>query len=131
MLVASPGHYSRNVNAGPLTTLDEELSTSEYIRRRRIQAGMAVESLAARAGVSASWLEGFEAGSGTEELTYDRLLALARATEPPRPEWWDEGHEHDLHLGSGAPVAGSGGSSGYWVRIQAVRAANRSLGRRS
>lgn len=124
-------HYSGEVSAGPLRTLDQELSTSEYIRRRRVEAGMAVESLAARAGVSAGWLERLEAGSATEELTYERLLALVRATEPPRPEWWDEGHEHDLHLGSAAPVAGSGGSSDYWARIQAVRTANRSLGGRS
>lgn len=119
------------MNAGPPTTQDEELSTNDYIRRRRIQAGMTVESLAARAGVSAGWLERFEAGSGTEGLTYDRLLILVRATEPPRPEWWDEGHEHDLHLGPVAPVAELGGSSDYWARIQSIRTANRSLGGRS
>lgn len=107
------------------------MSTSEYIRGRRIQAGMTVQSLAARVGVSVDWLEAFEAARGTEELTYDLLLALVRATEPPRPEWWDEGHEHDLHLGSAAAAVDGGRSSDYWARIQAVRTANRSVGRPS
>lgn len=91
---------------------------------------MEVEALAARAGVSADWLRDFETSGGTGELTYDRLLTLVRATEPPRPEWWDEGHEHDLHLGPAASVAGSERSSDYWARIQAVRTANRSFGAR-
>lgn len=122
-------HYARAVHAERVPTEDKALSASEYIRGRRIQARMTVQSLAARAGVSVDWLEAFEAGWGAEELTYDRLLTLVRATEPPRPEWWDEGHEHDLHLGSSAAAVGAGGSSDYWARIQAVRTANRSVGR--
>ncbi len=106
---------------------DAALSTSEYVRRHRLDANISVEQLAARVGVSASWLTLFEAGEGTEELTYDLLLALVRATQPARPEWWDDGHEHDLQLGPvGAPEPDKTGPKGYWTRIEAVRTRNRS-----
>lgn len=68
----------------------------------------------------------FEAGEASDELTYDLLLALVRAVQPPRPEWWDEGHEHDLQLGrDGVACTTTGDDDGYWARIEAVRQANR------
>jgi hypothetical protein len=81
---------------------DSTVSTSEFVRRHRVNAGLSVSELAVRVGVSPAWLERVEAGHGGDELTYDGLLALVRATRPPRPAWWDEGHEHDLH--SARPV---------------------------
>jgi len=106
-------------------------STSDYIRRRRVDAGLSIDDLAASAGVSPTWLASFEAGETTEELTYERLLALVRASQPPRPEWWDEGHEHDLHLGpAGAPETQTPEAKDYWARIEAVRTVNRSAGAR-
>jgi transcriptional regulator with XRE-family HTH domain len=101
------------------------------VRRHRLNAGLSVEELAARAGVTATWLAAFEAGERTQELTYDRLLALVRATQPERPDWWDEGHEHDLHLGpQGAAEPQSPSAKDYWARIESVRAANRFRDRR-
>jgi transcriptional regulator with XRE-family HTH domain len=108
---------------------DPSVSTSEFVRRHRVNAGLSVGELAARAGVSPVWLERFEAGQGVDELTYDGLLALVRATQPPRPAWWDEGHEHDLHLGqAGVPDTSDPAAQDYWARIEAVRRANRSSG---
>ena len=123
--------------AGPLGTLsgltlesmdaDGPPTTSEYVRQRRVGVNMSVEQLASRAGVEPAWLAAFEEGRQTEELTYELLLRLVRATELIRPEWWDEGHEHDLHLGADAMPSGPDSrTSGYWSRIRRVRAANRS-----
>jgi transcriptional regulator with XRE-family HTH domain len=106
-------------------------STSDYIRQRRVGAGLSVDDLAQRAGVSPAWLASFEAGEMAEELTYDRLLVLVRATQPPRPEWWDDGHEHDLNLGPlGVPAKQTEEATDYWARIEAVRNLNRSAGGR-
>ena len=106
---------------------DASPSTSEYVMGHRLDAGMSIEELAARVGVSARWLAAFESGEATAELTYDLLLRLVRATQPPRPEWWDEGHEHDLHLGpAGVSQSHRTSHPDYWARIEAVRAVNRS-----
>jgi len=108
---------------------DDALSTSEYVRRHRVNAGLSVEELATRVGVNTTWLAAFEEGRRTDELTYDLLLALVRATQPPRPDWWDEGHEHDLHLGPhGAADPKSPSEKRYWARIESVRATNRARG---
>jgi len=47
--------------------------------------------------MSASELEEIER-LGTQRLSYEQITSLVRATQPPRPSWWDEGHEHDLSL---------------------------------
>jgi hypothetical protein len=83
---------------------------------------MTVGELAARAGVDAAWLASLEAGQGTRDVLYSQWAALVRATQPPRPEWWDDGYEHDLSLppaGHREPVTESGHR--YWNRIEAVR----------
>jgi transcriptional regulator with XRE-family HTH domain len=100
------------------------VSTSEHVRSLRIGAGLSVAELAERAGVSSSWLETFEAGSEETDLSYAQLLALVRATQPPRPDWWDEGHEHDLHLPPPAAVDPDRNED-YWSKIAKVRASNR------
>lgn len=106
------------------------LSTSEYVRRHRLAADLSVEELASRVGVSANWLARFEAGDA-EELTYQLLLALVRAAQPERPPWWDDGHEHDLHLGpDGMGEDNETDPDGYWARIEAVRDRNRTAGGR-
>ena len=106
--------------------VDEPKTTSEYVRQHRLAAGLSVEELAARVRVDPAWLAAFEDGSQTEELTYKILLELVRATEPTRPDWWDAGHEHDLHLGPDPTPGGDQRSGSYWARIASVRAANRS-----
>jgi hypothetical protein len=101
-----------------------DLSTSAYVRSLRCKAGLGITEVADRAGVDPAWLERFEAGLEELGINYDQLLTLVRATQPPRPEWWDEGHEHDLHLPAGAIVEGARNPK-YWERIERVRAANR------
>lgn len=91
-----------------------------------MEAGLSVDELATGVGASATWLNAFEKGERTEELTYELLLTLVRATEPERPEWWDDGHEHDLHLGPRPMGTDGRRSADYWSRIDSVRAANRS-----
>jgi len=106
--------------------VEKPTTTSEYIRQQRLAAGLSVEELAARVRVEPTWLAAFEDGSQTEELTYELLLELVRATQPTRPEWWDSGHEHDLHLGPNpTPPGQEPRPTGYWSRIARVRAANR------
>jgi hypothetical protein len=107
---------------------DSAHSTSEYVRSHRVASGLSIEQLAARVDVDPGWLAAFEAGERVEELTYDLLLRLVRATEPPRPEWWDDGHEHDLHLPAGAEGVGGARHSDYWRRVAAVRAESRCPG---
>jgi transcriptional regulator with XRE-family HTH domain len=102
------------------------MSTSEYVRTHRVAGGLSVEDLAEKVGVSADWLTAFEDGERTGELTYALLLALVRATQPPRPAWWDDGHEHDLHLGERGRANRDPATDDYWDRLEGVRASNRS-----
>ena len=88
----------------------------------RERAAMTVEEVAVRAGVDPEWLASIEAGVGTNDVLYSQWLTLVRATQPPRPEWWDEGHEHDLHLPPGGhhePTTPA--EHDYWGRIERVR----------
>jgi transcriptional regulator with XRE-family HTH domain len=116
-----------------VSTVDEEgnqqlesqsPSTRAYLRKLRNEANLSVEIVAERAGVSSTWLERFEAGIDEGDVTYDLILRIVRATQPPRPDWWDEGHEHDLHLPSWA-TPGRDRHPAYWAKIDKVRAANR------
>lgn len=103
---------------------DDAPTTFEYVRLLRVRSGLSVEEVGRRADVSTEWLEQFEAGLIREGINYDLLLALVRAIEPERPEWWDSGHEHDLHLPSTA-VRSRERYPDYWARIDQVRDANR------
>lgn len=99
----------------------EPRHAGEQLRSLRERAGMTLDEVAARAGVDPRWLARIER-EGTEGLLYSEIMAIARATQPPRPEWWDEGHEHDLHLGEGAYVGLlTPEQEAYWAKIQAVR----------
>jgi transcriptional regulator with XRE-family HTH domain len=96
-----------------------------YLRSLREQAGMTLVDVADRAGVDPSWLDDVER-DGTHGLVYSEICNLVRATQPPRPEWWDEGYEHDLNLGPNAVVGPmSPSQQEYWARIEAVRAESR------
>ncbi|HAM02205.1 MAG TPA: hypothetical protein DCQ30_08265 [Acidimicrobiaceae bacterium] len=99
-------------------------STRAYLRKLRNEANLSIEVVAERAGVSSTWLERFEAGTDEGDISYDLILRIVRATQPPRPDWWDEGHEHDLHLPSWA-TPGRDHHPAYWAKIDKVRAANR------
>jgi hypothetical protein len=64
-----------------------------------------------------------ERGEGTHDVLYSQWIALVKATQPPRPERWDHGYEHDLSLppdGHHEPTTASG--LRYWARIATVRA---------
>lgn len=91
------------------------------MRQLRLRAGKTVEQVAARAGMETNELEEIER-CGTERLSYDQITSLVRATQPPRPEWWDEGHEHDLSLIDAHIPPRSGAEANYWARIANVRA---------
>lgn len=121
MVVGIDGRGSSEPNVG-----EEELGlpAGEYVRFLRLAAGLETAEVARRAGVTEEWLSGFEAGRLVEDPTYDLLLSLVRATQPPRPEWWDSGHEHDLNLPSDA-VWNRERHPDYWKKIDQVRALNR------
>lgn len=100
----------------------EPAHTGEVISRLRAKAGLSLEEVAARAAVEPAQLASLEAGIGVEDLGYDDVLRLVRATQPPRPDWWDEGHEHDLNLGAFAMRNGETETDRqYWARIESVR----------
>ena len=99
-------------------------TTAAYVRSLRTSAGLSVDQVAARAGVETGWLEQFEDGTVDEGPNYDLLLRLIAATQPPRPDWWDSGHEHDLHLPANA-ISGKDKRQDYWRRIDEVRRSNR------
>ena len=69
----------------------------------RERAGMTVEEVAARAGVDPGWMTELGERHRTRELLYRQWVELVKATQPPRPQWWDGGRR-------------------YWARIAAVRA---------
>jgi transcriptional regulator with XRE-family HTH domain len=99
----------------------EPCHAGEQLRELRVRAGLTVDEVAARAGVEPAWLAGLEAGEGTHEVIYSQWAHLVRATQPPRPEWWDDGYEHDLSLPPGGhrePTTESGRR--YWARVEAV-----------
>src|SRR6266508_6681462 len=93
-----------------------------YLRHVRERAGMTLPEVAARAGVDPAWLADVEQ-NGTEPLSYSEIAKLVRATQPPRPDWWDDGHEHDLLVGPhGYTTPATESVRRYWERIEAVRA---------
>lgn len=101
----------------------EAAHAGEQLQHLRTAAGMTIEEVAERAGVDVEWLRRLEAGEGTHDVLYSQWRALVRATQPPRPEWWDDGYEHDLSLppdGHREPTTDSGRR--YWARVAAVAA---------
>jgi transcriptional regulator with XRE-family HTH domain len=103
---------------------DSSLTVAEHLRSLREAAGLSTGEVAVRAGVDEAWLERLEAGAADEGPNYDLLLKLVAATQPPRPDWWDSGHEHDLHVPPGA-VRDEDKHEEYWRRIEQVRESNR------
>lgn len=104
------------------------LTTAEYVRRLRRAASLSTRAVADRAGVNEAWLERFESGELADSPNYDLVLKLVAATQPPRPDWWDSGHEHDLNLPVDA-VRDREKHQSYWGKIEAVRQVNRSIRR--
>jgi len=101
----------------------EPAHAGEQLQHLRVAAGMTVSEVAERAGVGADWLGRLETGEGTHDVLYSQWAALVRATQPPRPDWWDGGYEHDLSLppdGHREPT--SEGGRRYWARVAAVAA---------
>lgn len=99
-------------------TEPEPAHAGEQLQRLRLAAGMTVAEVAERAGVDADRLSRLEAGEGTGDVLYSQWVALVQATQPPRPEWWDGGYEHDLSLppdGHREPTTDTGRR--YWARV--------------
>jgi len=92
----------------------------DYLRQLRLRAGLTTEQVGSRAGIAACELEEIER-VGTEKLSYEQVTSLVRATQPPRPSWWDEGHEHDLALVDAHLPPRSGAEINYWARVTSVR----------
>lgn len=103
---------------------DQSPTTAEYLRVLRTAAGLTVKEVARRAGVTPEWLERVEDGALPDGPSYELLLKLVAATQPPRPAWWDSGHEHDLNLPPSA-VRDRNQHPEYWQKIEKVREANR------
>ena len=103
---------------------ERSLTTAGYVRSLRVSAGLSIGDLARKAGVEEDWLERFEDGRVDEGPNYDLLLKLIAATQPPRPDWWDSGHEHDLHLPPSA-IRDRDKHPEYWERVEQVRDSNR------
>jgi transcriptional regulator with XRE-family HTH domain len=113
------------IDQGRRESGDSSLSTAEYLRSVRESAGLSIAEVAGRAGVDEHWLEQVEAGAVAEGPNYDLLLKLVAATQPPLPDWWDNGHEHDLHLPRTAVHDKDNKHLEYWRRIEQVRESNR------
>lgn len=110
-------------DAADIAKIAEPAHAGEQLRRLRVAAGMTLAELAERARVDIDWLSRLEAGEGTHDVLYSQWITLIRATQPPRPEWWDEGYEHDLTLppdGHREPTTDSGRR--YWARVAEVAA---------
>lgn len=98
----------------------EPAHTGELVQRLREAAGLSLEQVAARAGVTAERLAFLEAGLGVEELAYAEVCALVRATQPPRPPGWSDDFEHDLTVTRLRPPATPEGRR-YWTRVADLR----------
>jgi transcriptional regulator with XRE-family HTH domain len=115
---------SHRASTRPQTTSPTETEPEhggEYVRRLRVAAGLTADEVAARAGIATQELDEIEL-HGTDKLSYDQIVSLVKATQPPRPSWWDEGHEHDLSLVNAHLAARTQEEVRYWNRIQTVRA---------
>lgn len=104
----------------PVEVPEKPAHTGELVRRLREAAGLSVEQVAVRAGITRESLRALETGQGVSELGYDDVCALVRATQPPRPTWWSDGFEHDLTVTRFGPPATAEGRR-YWSRVAEVR----------
>lgn len=102
-----------------------------WVRAEREFAGMTPASVVARLRhdplhpmlwASEEWLAAVEAGVGVLDLTFADITSLSRATKPPRPDWWEEGYEHDLRFSKeGHATPATPGYRRYWARVATVR----------
>ncbi len=109
---------------------DDEGHTGVWVRADRERVGMSITEMVARLRtdplrpapwVTEEWLEGIEAGVGVLDLMYDDIAALGRAADPPRPDWWEEGYEHDLGFSKeGHAPPRTPGYRRYWARVATV-----------
>ncbi len=111
---------------------DDSAHGGEHLRWMRERAGMTRAELAARVAsdpldprpyIDAEWIALVEAGSGVRDVSYGEWTALWRGTEPPRPDWWEGGYEHDLRFawsGHREPDPDEHGRRRYWARVKTV-----------
>lgn len=67
--------------AAPVEVPDEPAHTGELVRRLREAAGLSVEQVAVRAGITGERLRALETGQGVSELGYDDVCAPALAVD--------------------------------------------------
>lgn len=109
---------------------DDEGHTGVWVRADRELVGMSIAQMVERLRtdplrpapwVTEEWLAGIEAGIGVLDLMYDDIAALQRATQPPRPDWWEGGYEHDLGFSrEGHAPPRTPGYRRYWARVATV-----------
>jgi hypothetical protein len=101
-----------------MTTVPEEpLDAGEALRFSRERASMRRADLAAVLGVDEEQVRRWE--EVVDPLDRERFLAAYRATLPPLPSGWDDGHAHDLSLPAAARGLSyrDGSRREYWERI--------------
>lgn len=59
------------------TQEQEKIAFGQYLKNKRVQKGLTQEALAAKAGLTLSYIEFFEQGQGT--ITFENIMALAQA----------------------------------------------------
>lgn len=111
-------------------TSDDPDHTGVWVRAERELAGMTRTQVVERLRTdplhplpeaTEEWLAAIESGVGVTDLTYAQITALSRATVPPRPDWWEEGYEHDLGFSrEGHAPPRTEGYRRYWARVATV-----------
>ncbi len=115
---------------------DDDPPGGERLRRDRVAAGMNRAELAARVAsdpldprpyIDEAWIARVEAGVGVLDVSYEEWTVLWRSVEPPRPDWWEGGYEHDLYFawsGHREPDPDEHNRRQYWARVRTVAEEN-------
>jgi len=95
--------------------------------RADLAARVATDPIDPRPHLDEEWIARVEAGVGVRDVTYGEWALLWRSTRLPRPDWWEEGYEHDLGFawsGHREPDPDDYGYRQYWARVRTVAEEN-------
>ncbi|MGI8574637.1 MAG: hypothetical protein ACR2MA_04675 [Egibacteraceae bacterium] len=90
-----------------LTSAIADADGDSTLREARLRVGIGLDELAARTAtdlldplprIDAEWLAKVENGTLGRPLTYREWQTIGRSLLPPRPDWWEEGYEHDVRF---------------------------------
>lgn len=102
------------------------VTAGETMRRARERAGTTRADLAGVCGVPEAEIAAMEDHLERVTVTeWDPFMAALDATAPPRPDWWEEGADHDASLGvedRGDPALLDDAERAYWAGIDAWKA---------